>query len=57
MSSFAALNASELLVETEKAVGGEDMHARHESLISLRKTERELDRVSLFLFLPPNKLT
>lgn len=51
MSSFAALNASELLVETEKAVGGEDMHARHESLISLRKTERELDRVSLFLFL------
>lgn len=47
MSSFAAMNPSELLKETEKAVGTDNMLEHHEALIKYRKDEKELERVWL----------
>lgn len=42
--SFAALSSSELLRETEKAVGSEEMLARHDELIRLRNDSKALQR-------------
>eukprot|EP00742_Colponemidia_sp_Colp-10_P011821 GILJ01013198.1.p1 GENE.GILJ01013198.1~~GILJ01013198.1.p1 ORF type:complete len:1101 (+),score=222.81 GILJ01013198.1:46-3348(+) len=41
VGDFAKLKPTELLKETEKAVGGEDMVNKHEALVKLRKTQKE----------------
>ncbi|RGB31661.1 P-loop containing nucleoside triphosphate hydrolase protein, partial [Rhizophagus diaphanus] len=58
VSEFAQLSPSELLVQTQKAVGDKEMTEWHERLIKLRDEEKTLLLVNLFIlyingFFPP----
>ncbi|PKY44897.1 P-loop containing nucleoside triphosphate hydrolase protein, partial [Rhizophagus irregularis] len=49
VSEFAQLSPSELLVQTQKAVGDKEMTEWHERLIKLRDEEKTLLLVNLFI--------